>query len=181
MKGSNRLFTIGLVASWYLSNIGVLLLNKYLLSNYGFKYPIFLTMCHMTACSLLSYVAIAWMKMVPMQTVRSRLQFLKIAALGLVFCASVVSGNVSLRFLPVSFNQAIGATTPFFTAVFAYIMTVKRETWLTYAALVPVVAGVVIASGVRAWFHLFSRPFELGVIWFGWFSPIIRPFGIITL
>ncbi|KAJ7959693.1 Nucleotide-sugar transporter family protein [Quillaja saponaria] len=156
MKGSNRFFTIGLVGSWYSSNIGVLLLNKYLLSNYGFKYPIFLTMCHMTACSLLSYVAIAWMKMVPMQTIRSRVQFLKIMALGLVFCVSVVFGNISLRFLPVSFNQAIGATTPFFTAVFAYLMTLKREAWLTYVTLIPVVTGVVIASGGEPSFHLFG-------------------------
>ncbi|KAI8564124.1 probable sugar phosphate/phosphate translocator At3g11320 [Rhododendron vialii] len=155
-KGSSRFFTIGLVASWYSSNIGVLLLNKYLLSNYGFKYPIFLTMCHMTACSLLSYVAIAWLKMVPMQTIRSRVQFVKISLLSLVFCASVVSGNISLRYLPVSFNQAIGATTPFFTAVFAYLMTLKREAWLTYVTLVPVVTGVVIASGGEPSFHLFG-------------------------
>lgn len=148
MKGKSRFFTIGLVTAWYSSNIGVLLLNKYLLSNYGFRYPIFLTMCHMTACALLSYFAIAWLKMVPMQTIRSRVQFLKISALSLVFCASVVSGNVSLRYLPVSFNQAIGATTPFFTAVFAYLMTLKREAWLTYVTLIPVVTGVIIASGV---------------------------------
>ncbi|XP_068646558.1 probable sugar phosphate/phosphate translocator At3g11320 [Aristolochia californica] len=156
MKGSSRLFNIGLVTGWYASNIGVLLLNKYLLSNYGFRYPIFLTMCHMTACSLLSYVAIAWMKIVPMQTIRSRQQFLKISALSAIFCASVVSGNVSLRYLPVSFNQAIGATTPFFTAVFAYIMTVKREAWLTYVTLIPVVTGVIIASGGEPSFHLFG-------------------------
>ncbi|KAK4765639.1 hypothetical protein SAY86_026729 [Trapa natans] len=156
MKPSSRMFTVGLVASWYSSNIGVLLLNKYLLSNYGFKYPIFLTMCHMTACSLLSYVAIAWMKMVPMQTIRSRLQFLKIATLSFIFCISVVFGNISLRFLPVSFNQAIGATTPFFTAVFAYLMTFKREAWLTYITLVPVVTGVIIASGGEPSFHLFG-------------------------
>lgn len=149
MKAPSRLFTLGLIASWYSSNIGVLLLNKYLLSNYGFKYPIFLTMCHMTACSLLSYVAIAWLKVVPMQTIRSRVQFLKISALSFVFCISVVFGNISLRYLPVSFNQAIGATTPFFTAVFAYLMTFKREAWLTYLTLLPVVTGVIIASGVR--------------------------------
>ncbi|KAK1437128.1 hypothetical protein QVD17_02913 [Tagetes erecta] len=149
-------FTIGLVSAWYASNIGVLLLNKYLLSNYGFKYPIFLTMCHMTACSLLSYIGIVWMKMVPLQTVRSRAQFMKISVLSLVFCASVVSGNVSLRYLPVSFTQAVGATTPFFTAVFAYVMTVKREAWLTYLTLVPVVTGVVIASGGEPSFHLFG-------------------------
>lgn len=148
LKSSSRFFTIGLVASWYSSNIGVLLLNKYLLSNYGFKYPIFLTMCHMTACSLLSYIAIAWLKMVPMQTIRSRTQFVKITALSFVFCGSVVSGNISLRYLPVSFNQAIGATTPFFTAVFAYLITFKREAWLVYGALIPVVTGVIIASGV---------------------------------
>ncbi|KAK7305826.1 hypothetical protein VNO77_43738 [Canavalia gladiata] len=156
MKGSSRFFTFGLVASWYSSNIGVLLLNKYLLSNYGFKYPIFLTMCHMTACSLLSYIAIAWMKLVPLQTIRSRVQFFKISALSLVFCVSVVFGNISLRYLPVSFNQAIGATTPFFTAVFAYIMTFKREAWLTYLTLVPVVTGVIIASGGEPSFHLFG-------------------------
>ncbi|CAM8964604.1 unnamed protein product [Rhodiola kirilowii] len=155
-QGSSRLFTIGLVTSWYSSNIGVLLLNKYLLSNYGFKYPIFLTMCHMTACSLFSYVAVAWLKMVPMQTIRSRVQFMKIAALSLVFCASVVSGNISLRYLPVSFNQAIGATTPFFTAVFAYLMTMKKEAWLTYVTLIPVVVGVIIASGGEPSFHLFG-------------------------
>ncbi|KAG6519675.1 hypothetical protein ZIOFF_023173 [Zingiber officinale] len=101
----------------------------------------------MTACSLFSYVAITWVRAVPLQTVRSRLQFLKIAVLSLVFCSSVVSGNVSLKYLPVSFNQAVGATTPFFTAVFAYVMTVKREAWITYVTLIPVVAGVVIASG----------------------------------
>ncbi|XP_042416421.1 probable sugar phosphate/phosphate translocator At3g11320 [Zingiber officinale] len=155
-QSNGQLFTIGLVTAWYSSNIGVLLLNKYLLSNYGFKYPIFLTMCHMTACSLFSYVAIAWLKIVPMQFIRSRVQFMKIAALSLVFCGSVVSGNVSLRYLPVSFNQAVGATTPFFTAVFAYLMTLRQESWVTYITLIPVVTGVIIASGGEPSFHLFG-------------------------
>ncbi|GMP51009.1 hypothetical protein CsSME_00017409 [Camellia sinensis var. sinensis] len=108
------------------------------------------------------YVAIVWMKLVPLQTIRSRVQFVKIATLSLVFCTSVVSGNVSLRYLPVSFNQAVGATTPFFTAVFAYIMTVKREAWLTYVTLIPVVTGVVIASGGEPSFHLFGFIMCLG-------------------
>ncbi|KAK4275218.1 hypothetical protein QN277_018342 [Acacia crassicarpa] len=156
VPASGRLFTIGLIACWYSSNIGVLLLNKYLLSNYGFRYPIFLTLCHMMACSVLSYVAISWLKVAPLQTVRSRVQFVKISSLGLIFCLSVVGGNISLRYLPVSFNQAVGATTPFFTAVFAYLMTLKREAWLTYITLIPVVAGVMIASGGEPSFHLFG-------------------------
>lgn len=141
-------FITSLVTFWYSSNIGVILLNKYLLSNHGFKFPIFLTMCHMSACALLSYISIVFLKIVPFQTIKSRSQFIKISTLSIVFCASVVGGNISLRYLAVSFNQAVGATTPFFTALFAYMATLKREAWVTYAALVPVVAGVVIASGV---------------------------------
>ncbi|RZC11802.1 putative sugar phosphate/phosphate translocator isoform B [Glycine soja] len=130
MKGlNNRFFTVGL---WRRGTLPTLAC---------FKYPIFLTMCHM------SYVAIAWMKVVPLQTLRSRVQFFKISALSLVFCVSVVFGNISLCYLPMSFNQAIGATMPFFIAVFAYLMTLKREAGLTYLTLVPVVTGVIIASG----------------------------------
>lgn len=106
-------------------------------------------MCHMSACSILSYVSIVFLKIVPLQMIKSRSQLVKIATLSVVFCGSVVGGNISLRYLAVSFNQAVGATTPFFTALFAYFATFKREAWITYAALVPVVAGVVIASGVR--------------------------------
>jgi len=48
---------------------------------------------------------------------------LKIAVLALVFVTSVVGGNISLRFIPVSFNQAIGATTPFFTAMVCFLFS----------------------------------------------------------
>ncbi|KAK4481691.1 hypothetical protein RD792_012599 [Penstemon davidsonii] len=150
------IFITCLIILWYSTNIGVLLLNKFLLSNYGFAYPIFLTMCHMSACAVLSYISIMFLKIVPIQRIKSRSQFLRIATLSIVFCGSVVGGNISLRYLPVSFNQAVGATTPFFTALFAYFMTLKKEAWITYACLVPVVAGVVIASGGEPSFHLYG-------------------------
>ena len=51
--------------------------------------------------------------------------------LGCVFCVSVVLGNVSLRYIPVSFNQAIGATTPFFTAVLAFVVQQRIESPIT--------------------------------------------------
>ncbi|BBN70275.1 Nucleotide-sugar transporter family protein [Prunus dulcis] len=120
------------------------------------SFPIFLTMCHMAACAILSYISIVFLKIVPLQTLKSKSQFVKIATLSVVFCGSVVGGNISLRYLAVSFNQAVGATTPFFTALFAYLATLKREAWVTYAALVPVVTGVVIASGGEPSFHFFG-------------------------
>ncbi|KAK6130134.1 hypothetical protein DH2020_036113 [Rehmannia glutinosa] len=57
---------------------------------------------------------------------------------------------------PVSFNQAIGATTPFFTAIFAFVITCKKESAEVYLALVPVVLGIVLASNSEPLFHLFG-------------------------
>ncbi|CAM8885414.1 unnamed protein product [Rhodiola kirilowii] len=151
-----NLLTAAIIASWYLSNIGVLLLNKYLLSYYGYRYPIFLTMLHMIGCAFYSYFAINWLEIVPLQQISSRKQFLKILALSAIFCFSVVCGNTSLRYLPVSFNQAIGATTPFFTAIFAFVITCKRESAEVYLALLPVVLGIVLASNSEPLFHLFG-------------------------
>ncbi|KAL2922821.1 hypothetical protein RDABS01_014312 [Bienertia sinuspersici] len=82
-----------------------------------------------------------------MKIVLTRVKFAKIADLSVIFCASVVGGNISLRYLPVSFNQAVGAMTSFFTMVFVYLMTMKQEGWLTYVTLIPVVTGFIIAIG----------------------------------
>lgn len=153
---SPNVFTIVIILSWYFSNIGVLLLNKYLLSYYGYRYPIFLTMLHMIACAAYSYVAINFLEVVPLQHILSRKQFFKIFALSAIFCFSVVCGNTSLRYLPVSFNQAIGATTPFFTAIFAFLITCKKESAEVYLALLPVVFGIVLASNSEPLFHFFG-------------------------
>ena len=77
---SSAIFTLTIIIAWYSSNIGVLLLNKYLLSNYGFRYPVFLTMCHMLACSALSYVSIVWLKFMPYQVSIRTLFYLSLSS-----------------------------------------------------------------------------------------------------
>jgi hypothetical protein len=161
-----------LIAVWFCCNIGVLLLNKALLSSYGFGYPVFLTALHvrlppvrralpcapdrpprpraqMAACTALSSAAVRGLRLVPYEPLRSARHTRRVALLSAVFCASVVAGNVSLRFIPVSFNQAVSATDPAFTALFAAALLRKREARATYLALVPIVAGTALASGVR--------------------------------
>lgn len=41
-----RLRDVFIVVLWFAANIGVVFLNKLLLSNYKFEYPVFLTGCH---------------------------------------------------------------------------------------------------------------------------------------
>ena len=76
--------------------------------------------------------------------------------LAATFCAAVVLGNVSLRFIPVSFAQAIGSTTPAFTAALAFLLLGAREPLSVYATLLPVVGGVVLATGFEPSFDAFG-------------------------
>lgn len=145
-----------LIVAWYSSNIWVLISNRILLSNYGFKYPIFLTMAHMMSCASLSWIAINVIRIAPKQRISTTRQLSKIAVLSVVFCISIVLGNMSLRYIPVSFNQAIGATTPVFTAILAYFLQSKQETWLTYSTLIPIVLGIVVASRFEPSFQLYG-------------------------
>ena len=80
--------------------------------------------------------------------------YLQVALLSLVFTATIILGNASLRFIPVSFNQAIGATTPLFTALLSFLMQGNRESMGTYLALIPVVLGIIIATGFEPSFHM---------------------------
>lgn len=46
----------------FASNIGIVLLNKHLLGGYGFRFPIFLTFCHMLACFIFSQVSASFIQ-----------------------------------------------------------------------------------------------------------------------
>lgn len=152
-KGTGMVFTVCLIAAWYGSNIGVLLLNKYLLSHTSFKFPVTLTLCHMIACVCFGLM-VSLSGFMPLKPLRSFQQCLKVAVLALIFCLTIVLGNASLQYIPVSFTQAIGTTTPFFTAIFAFFVQGVVETRLTYLTLLPVAGGVVIATGGEPLFNI---------------------------
>lgn len=103
------------------SNLAVLLLNKLLLSYWSFKQPVLLTFLHMISGAALTW-GLASVNLLSIQRVQSRAQLLKLVGLSTVFALAVLSANMSLKFLAVSMNQAIGAATPVFAALFAFIL-----------------------------------------------------------
>lgn len=75
----------------------------------------------MVACAVLSCI-FAGANITPVQNIKSRHQLSKVGQLACVFCFSIVFGIVSLKYIPVSFDQALASTTPFFTALFAFVL-----------------------------------------------------------
>lgn len=78
----------------------------------------------MMACATLGYL-LSLGNCTPIKPLKHKKQMWKICLLATIFCLTIVLGNLSLKYIPVSFNQAIGATTPFFTAVFALLLQGK--------------------------------------------------------
>ena len=148
---STNAYTVVMIAAWYFSNISVILLNKYLLSVWGFKFPIS-HHSHMRMSPPRLCGSHRWHR--PATKPQSRRHAIKVAVLAVVFVASVVGGNISLRFIPVSVNQAIGATTPFFTALLSLFIMRQKETSEVYVTLLPIVLGIVLASKAEPLFHL---------------------------
>ena len=153
MPAAGVIATEALTLCRYAANIGVVLLNKYLLSYYGFRFPVLLTLLHMVACSLLTAATVAG-GFVRVQRLKTQRQFAKVTLLSMAFTVVIVLGNVSLRLIPVSFNQALGACTPLFTAILERVVQNKHESFWTYTALVPVVLGIIVATGFEPSFHL---------------------------
>ena len=56
---------------------GVLVLNKLLLTTYSFKFPVFLTACHMLTATVLSRVLTAGFGLSPRESLKSRAQAMK--------------------------------------------------------------------------------------------------------
>ena len=69
-------------------------------------------MMHMVACVVLSTLAQLHPGLLR-QSLQSKRQAAKVATLAAVFAVTVVGGNLSLQYIPVSFNQ-VGLLLPLF-------------------------------------------------------------------
>ena len=128
----------------------LLLSNKWLMSTGGFKnqrLPLSLTCCHMIATFLTMSGLIA-AGMARPQALSDARQGRHVLMLASVTGASIVLGIMCLSYIALSLEQAVGATTPFFTALFAYGVFGKHESKQVYISLCVLVAGTLYASQV---------------------------------
>lgn len=59
---------------------------------------------------------------------------------------NIVLGNISLKFVPVSFMQTVKSSVPFFTVLLERLVLGTQQAKLIYASVAPIVGGVSLAS-----------------------------------
>ena len=108
------------VAAWFILNMLIANLNKYLFHRWSFKYPALLTNLHMLASFVLGRIALG---LRPQRTKPSAAVLRSVLMLSFVFVISVACGNAALRYIHVSFAQSIGATAPLWTVLLSKCIT----------------------------------------------------------
>jgi solute carrier family 35, member E3 len=152
-KPAPRFALLLYVAAWFMANGTTVILNKYIFSGLNFRFPLALTLVHMLTQSILAILTIDTFNAVPKVSVDRADYVNKMLVIAAVFCGNICLGNTALRYVPVSFMQTIKSLTPATTAFLQYLLFGSRLTREALLSLIPITAGVALASFTEMSFH----------------------------
>jgi uncharacterized membrane protein YeaQ/YmgE (transglycosylase-associated protein family) len=104
-------FIISIFVSLFGNPIADVNLN-FFLQKLDFKFPLSVSCVHFICSAIGAYIMIKVLKLKPLITVDPEDRWRRIFPMSFVFCINIVLGNVSLRYIPVSFMQTIKSFTP---------------------------------------------------------------------
>ncbi|CAK7346985.1 unnamed protein product [Dovyalis caffra] len=144
------------ILQWWGFNVTVIIMNKWIFQKLDFKFPLSVSCIHFICSSIGAYVVIKVLKLKPLIVVEPEDRWRRIFPMSFVFCINIVLGNVSLRFIPVSFMQTIKSFTPATTVVLQWLVWRKYFDWRIWASLVPIVGGILLTSVTELSFNMFG-------------------------
>ncbi|KAF6172749.1 hypothetical protein GIB67_000807 [Kingdonia uniflora] len=144
------------ILQWWGFNVTVIIMNKWIFQKLDFKFPLTVSCIHFICSAIGAYIAIKVLKVKPLITVDPEDRWRRIFPMSFVFCINIVLGNVSLRYIPVSFMQTIKSFTPATTVVLQWLVWRKYFDWRIWASLVPIVGGILLTSVTELSFNMFG-------------------------
>ncbi|KAJ4950763.1 hypothetical protein NE237_027595 [Protea cynaroides] len=144
------------ILQWWGFNVTVIIMNKWIFQNLDFKYPLSVSCIHFICSAVGAYLVIKVLKLKPLIEVNPEDRWRRIFPMSFVFCINIALGNVSLRYVPVSFMQTIKSFTPATTVVLQWVVWRKHFDWRIWASLVPIVGGIILTSATELNFNIFG-------------------------
>ncbi|KAL5231594.1 hypothetical protein ABZP36_030370 [Zizania latifolia] len=144
------------ILQWWGFNVTVIIMNKWIFQKLEFKFPLTVSCVHFICSSIGAYIAIKILKIKPLIEVSPDDRWRRIFPMSFVFCINIVLGNVSLRYIPVSFMQTIKSFTPATTVILQWLVWRKYFEWRIWTSLVPIVGGILLTSITELSFNMFG-------------------------
>ncbi|XP_010242765.1 PREDICTED: UDP-galactose transporter 1 [Nelumbo nucifera] len=144
------------IVQWWGFNVTVIIMNKWIFQKLDFKFPLSVSCVHFICSALGACIVIKMLKLKPLIEVDPEDRWRRIFPMSFVFCVNIVLGNVSLRYIPVSFMQTIKSFTPATTVILQWLVWRKYFDWRIWASLVPIVGGILLTSVTELSFNIFG-------------------------
>lgn len=144
------------ILQWWGFNVTVIIMNKWIFQNLDFKYPLTVSCIHFICSAIGAFLVINVFKLKPLIVVDPEDRWRRIFPMSFVFCINIVLGNVSLRYIPVSFMQTIKSFTPATTVFLQWLVWRKEFDIRIWASLVPIVGGILLTSITELSFNTFG-------------------------
>mmetsp|Transcript_18102 Transcript_18102/g.29739 ORF Transcript_18102/g.29739 Transcript_18102/m.29739 type:complete len:349 (+) Transcript_18102:267-1313(+) len=153
LASPENLKALASLAAWYACNVFTVILNKWIFQEYGFTFPLTLTIVHFVTCWIGAVVVLRVLRIIPLIQVSTQDVSRKLLPFSILFCTNIVLGNISLRWVPVSFMQTIKAAVPACTIALQILAQRMKFDRRIYISLIPVVGGVMLASWTEVNFN----------------------------
>ncbi|KAG8480815.1 hypothetical protein CXB51_025546 [Gossypium anomalum] len=144
------------IVQWWGFNVTVIIINKWIFQKLDFKFPLSVSCVHFITSSFGAYMVIKVLKLKPLIVVDPEDRWKRIFPMSFVFCVNIVLGNVSLRYIPVSFMQTIESFTPATTVILQWLVWRKYFNLRIWASLIPIVGGILLTSITELSFNMFG-------------------------
>ncbi|KAK8479298.1 hypothetical protein V6N13_110028 [Hibiscus sabdariffa] len=144
------------ILQWWGFNVTVIIINKWIFQKLDFKFPLTVSCIHFICSSIGAYLVIKVLKLKPLIAVDPEDRWKRIFPMSFVFCINIVLGNVSLRYIPVSFMQTIKSFTPATTVFLQWLVWRRYFDRRIWASLVPIVGGILLTSITELSFNMFG-------------------------
>ena len=148
---------------WIALSTVVIIYNKWILTIYGFDFPITLTMWHMGFCSVASFVFVR-LRLVETVNMPTKLYLRTAVPIALLFSGTLWMGNAAYLTLSVSFIQMIKALMPAATYTCSVIYGIEKRTTENICIMLVITFGVALASYGELNFVLVGVLYQLGAI-----------------
>ncbi|KAL2513166.1 UDP-galactose transporter 1 [Abeliophyllum distichum] len=144
------------IVQWWGFNVTVIIMNKWIFQKLDFKFPLSVSCIHFICSAIGAYLVIKVLKLKPLISVNPEDRWRRIFPMSFVFCINIVLGNVSLRYIPVSFMQTIKSFTPATTVFLQWLVWRKYFDSRIWASLIPIVGGILLTSITELSFNMFG-------------------------
>ncbi|XP_073047056.1 UDP-galactose transporter 1-like isoform X2 [Primulina eburnea] len=142
------------ILQWWDFNVTVIIINKWIFQKLDFKFPLSVSCIHFISSAIGAYLVIKVLKLKPLILVDPEDRWRRIFPMSFIFCINIVLGNVSLRYIPVSFMQTIKSFTPATTVILQWLFWKKYFDWRIWASLIPIVGGILVTSMIELSFNV---------------------------